>query len=136
LPFDLADLPGHRRYVEVKIAVTFDDPEVRSATLAVVAGADDGDGCEASTWGVGRHELAWKLVPREERSGIRPGGRRVTAMIESPLVSDVVTGTLDATARVSRQWLGTASVAAAAPRHPTRFTLGVVSGDFECTAPA
>jgi len=136
LPFDLQDLPSHRRYVEANIKMTFDDPEVRSVTLSRPASGGTREDSEIDTWGVGRHELAWKLTPRDERLGIRPSGRMVVAVLESPLASDVLTGTLDARVSISRRLLGSVSLAIAEPRQPARFALNVADGAFEYAAPA
>jgi hypothetical protein len=130
LPFDLEDLPGGRRYVETTVRMTFDNPDVRSLLLSPPSRgtAEDSD---IDTWGVGRRELTWKLTARSEQVGIRPSGRRVFAVLESPLACDQLTGTLDANVRFTRRLLGLASQSVAEPKRPLRFTLNVADGTFE-----
>jgi len=131
LPFDLEDLPGGKRYAEAKVRMTFDDPDVRSVVLSRPSPRDTDEDSDIDTWGAGRGELTWKLTAREARLGMRPSGRLVQAVLESPLSSDQFTGTLGATVRVLRMMLGWASQVEAEPRRPLRFALNVADGAFE-----
>jgi hypothetical protein len=131
LPFDLEDLSSGKRYAEATIRMTFDDPDVRSLVMSRPLSTDADEDNDIDTWGVGRSELAWKLTARDVRLGIRPSGRLVQAVLESPLSSDRITGTLGATARVLRTMLGWASQVDAEPRRPLRFVLNVADGSFE-----
>jgi len=130
LPFDLQDLAAGQHYVETTVRMIFDSPDVRSLLLARPSGRV-GDDSDINTWGVGRGELTWKLTARSERVGIRPSGREVLAVLESPLACDRLTGTLDAKVRFTRRLLGVASQAVAEPRRPLRFALNVTDGAFE-----
>lgn len=131
LPFDLQDLPGSRRYVEATVRMTFDDPAVGSLSLARPPSDGSPDDAEIDTWGVGRPQLTWKLTAKNERLGIRPHGRQVLAVLESPFGSDWLTGTLDASVCFTRQLLGQAIQSRADAKRPLPFSLNVVDGLFE-----
>lgn len=129
LPFDLEDLPSGRRYIEATVRMAFDD----SAVLAVAMSqppATAGQDCDLDTWGVGSPQLAWKLTARDAGRGIRPSGRQVQAVLESPSAAEQLTGTLDASARFTRRLLGVVSSDLAEPKAPLRFALNVGDGSF------
>jgi hypothetical protein len=131
LVFDLEDLPGGQRYLEATVRMTFDDPDVRSVMVSRPPAAGNGADSDIDTWGAGRGELTWKLTARDPRVGIRPSGREVHAVLESPLGSDRLTGALDARVRLLRRMLGLASEVVAEPKEPLRFALNVADGTFE-----
>lgn len=131
VPFDLEDLPGGRWYVEATVRMTFDDPEVRSLVLAQPSAREVGEDSLTDTWGAGRSELTWKLTARDERLGIRPSGREVQTVVESPLESDRLTGSLDARVRVMHRMLGLTTETVAEPKQPLRFVLNVADGEFQ-----
>jgi hypothetical protein len=133
LPFDLQDLSGGRRYVETTVRMSFDSPDVRSLALARSPAGEMAEDSDASTWGVGRSELTWKLTARSERLGIRPGGRLVLAVLESPNDRARLTGTLDASAHLSHRMLGVETRSVAESKRPLRFALNVADGAFEVT---
>jgi hypothetical protein len=124
LPFDLQDLPSYRRYTKATVRMTFDDAEVRSVRLTSEPDPD----AELITWGEGRAELTWQLAARD---GMRPGGRKVSAIVESPLAAEQLTGVLDARVEVARQLFGNVKITDARSMQPLRFTLDVVKGEFE-----
>ncbi|HEY1915539.1 MAG TPA: hypothetical protein VGH27_08185 [Streptosporangiaceae bacterium] len=134
LPFDLEDLPAGRHYVEATVRMTFDDPEVRSLVLSLLPSADGPEDSDTDTWGVGRGELTWKLAARNPRVGIRPNGRQVHALLESPMGTDRLTGSLDGTVRFIRRMLGLVSESIAEPKQPLRFVLNVADGAFAVAA--
>lgn len=130
-PFDLEDLDSGQRYVEATVRLTFDDPAVRSVSLGLPPLPDPVPDCLLTTWGIGQPQLAWKLAASDRRAGIRPSGRGVLAIVESPLASGQLAGTIDACAGLMRRVLGVDRAAAAEPKHPLRFRLGVPDGSFE-----
>lgn len=140
LPFDLKDLPTGRRYVEATVRMAFDAAEMRVTCgdadardiLGGLPSYRDADGdADVGTSGVGYSVLNWKLTPRDEERGIRPTGWQVSAVLESPLASPLLTGTLDGNVRFTRRWFDRVERATAEPRRPLRFILNVASGD--CT---
>jgi hypothetical protein len=131
LPFDLQDLAIGRRYVEATVRIAFDDPEVRS--LMLVRGQPVGlaDDSVLDTWGVGLSELTWKFTAKNDQAGIRPSGRQVLAVLESPLACGRLTGTLDSSVRFTKTMLGVVSQVVAQPKKPLKFVLDVTDGEFE-----
>ena len=127
----LQDLASGRWYTEATVRMTFTEPDVCAVRLSQQSPGSD---AEIGTWGVGRPELSWKLRARDEQSGLRPGSRTLLAVVESPLGSARLAGTLDASARFARRMLGMTSQAVAEPRRPLRFVLNVADGDFELVA--
>jgi hypothetical protein len=125
LSFDLQDLPRHRRYTKVTVRMTFDDPEVRSVRLA----SEPDPRVELVTWGEGREELTWQLTARDD--SMRPGGRKISTILESPLIAEQLTGVLDAKVEFARQVLGKVKITDARSMQPLRFTLDIVKGGFE-----
>lgn len=130
LPFDLQDLSAGRRYVAATVRMTFDNPEVRPLMLTQPPPVRPDEDSNIDTWGIGRAEAIWKLTARDERLGIRPSGRQVLAVLESPLAADQLTGILDAEVRFTRTVLGLASQPVARARPPLRYTLNVADGAF------
>jgi hypothetical protein len=124
LSFDLEDLPGSRRYTQATVRMTFDDPKVRSVQLT----GEPDPLAELVTWGEGREELTWQLTARD---GMRPGGRKVGTIVESPLAAQRLTGVLDAEVEVTRYVLGTVKTTNARTMDPLRFTLDIDSGASE-----
>jgi hypothetical protein len=124
LSFDLQDLPSHRRYTQATVRITFDDPKVRSVQLT----SEPDPSVELVTWGEGREELTWQLTARD---GMRPGGRNVGTILESPLIAEQLTGVLDARVEVTHQLLGKVKTTVARSMQPLRFILDIVGGDFE-----
>jgi hypothetical protein len=132
LPFDLEEPPEGCRYISTTVRMTFDTPGVLSRRLAVPSAEGDcTDDSLLNTRGVGRRQLTWQLTARSDLVGLRPTGREVLALIESPLASERLTGTLDANVRFIRRMLGVNRAATAEPRHPLRFALNVADGSFE-----
>jgi hypothetical protein len=131
LPFDLQDLAVGRRYVEATVRMAFDDPKVRSLVLTRDQPAGLADDSVLDTWGVGLSELTWKLTAKNDQTGIRPSGRQVLAVLESPLASGRLTGTLDSSVRFTKTMLGVVSQVVAEPRKPLKFVLDVTDGEFE-----
>jgi hypothetical protein len=129
VPFDLEDLPNGRHYTEAKVRMAFDDPDVRSVRLSRRTAEEPGQDSDLDTWGVGRSVLTWKLTARD-RVGIRPRGREVFAIVESPMGTDRLDGTLDGSVRIIRKMLGMANESLAEPRCPLRFVLDLDGGDF------
>lgn len=129
VPFDLEDLSSGRHYAEAMVRMAFDDPHVRSLSLSRRAAGGPSQDCELDTWGVGRSELTWKLTARDGL-GIRPRGREVFAIVESPMGTDRLGGTLDASVLIIRKMLGVRSEMAAEPKCPLRFVLDLDGGDF------
>lgn len=132
VPFDLQDLPSGRHYTEATVRMAFDDPDVRSLSLSWRTAGEPGQDSDIDTWGAGRSELTWKLTARD-RLGIRPRGREAFAIVESPMGTDRLGGTLDARVRIVRKTLGVASEMVAEPRRPLRFVLDLAGGDFAIT---
>jgi hypothetical protein len=130
LPFDLEDLAAGQHYVEATVRMTFDDPDVRSLTMSLPPSEDTSEDSKTDTWGVGRGKLTWKLAAKDPRVGIRPTGRQVRAVLESPLDTDGLTGSLDGTVCFVRRMLGMASRSVAEPKQPLRFALDVAAGAF------
>ena len=130
LPFDLEEPPDGCRYTETTVQMTFDSPDVRSLKLSRLAPAGIDDDSDLDTRGVGRPQLTWKLTARSAHAGLRPTGRQVVAVLESPAASEWLTGTLDASIRFTRRMLGVATRSSAEPRYPLRFALNVVDGTF------
>jgi hypothetical protein len=137
LPFDLEDLAGGRRYVAAKVGLIFDNDKVSSRGLSRPALLADGEAedSELDTWGIGRHELSWKLTARDVRAGIRPKGRALLAILESPVGTGRLTGTLDAEVSFIHSMLGVARRKTANPEVPLRFALNVDDGDFALDSP-
>lgn len=135
LPFDLEEPPDGCRYTETTVLMTFDSPDVRALKLsrpsAEETGGDRADDSLLDTRGVGRRQLAWKLSARDERSGLRPNGRQVQAVLGSPIDSGRLTGTLNVSVRFTRRVSGGMKRSTAQPRHPVRFALDVTDGTFE-----
>jgi hypothetical protein len=125
LSFDLQDLPRSRRYTQATVRMTFDDPAVRSVRLD----SEPDPRVEIVTWGEGREELTWQLTARDD--GLRAGGRRISTILESPLVARQLTGVLDARVEFARQVLGKAKITFARATQPLRFTLDIDKGDFQ-----
>lgn len=130
LPFDLQDLPAGRHYAEAEVRMAFDDPHVHSLSLSRRATSGPDQDSDLDTWGTGRGELTWKLTARDQ-FGIRPRGREVFAIVESPMGTDRLGGTLDGSARIVRKVLGRTREMVAEPQHPLRFVLDLEGGDFE-----
>jgi hypothetical protein len=128
LSFDLQDLPRRRRYTQATVRMTFDDPTVRSVRLD----SEPDPHVELVTWGEGREELTWQLTARDD--GMRPGGRKVSTILESPLIAQQLTGVLDARVEFARQVLGKAKITVARSMQPLRFTLDIDRGDFQFPA--
>jgi hypothetical protein len=135
LPFDLEEPPDGCRYISATVRMTFDTPGALSRRLAVPAAEGDctnrSDDSFLDTRGVGRRQLTWQLTARSNLVGLRPTGREVLALIESPLASERLTGSLDASVRFIRRMLGVDRTATAEPRRPLRFALNVTDGSFE-----
>lgn len=134
VPFDLQDLSAGRHYAEAVVRMAFDSQDVRSLSLSRRAADGPGQDSELDTWGVGRSELTWKLTARD-RLGIRPSGREVFAIVESPMGTDRLGGTLDARVRITRKMLGVTSEMTAGPKRPLRFVLDLDAGDFAIVDP-
>lgn len=134
LPFDLQDLTAGRKYVEATVRMAFDDPEVTSLELDREQPAGAADDSALDTWGIGLSRLTWKLTARNEQAGIRPSGRKVRAVLESPLAAGRLTGTLDSSVRFTRTILGRLSEVVAEPKLPLKFVLDVIEGEFEVVA--
>ena len=128
LPFDLEDLPIGRHYTEATVRMTFDDPLVCSARLPRLD-VQQGQDSERATFGGGRAQLSWKLTARDKQRGMRPGGRVVCAVVESPLSAGRLTGELDASVRFSRTTFGVTSEPEAKSKQPLRFVLDLLAGD-------
>jgi hypothetical protein len=139
LPFDLEEPPEGCRYIETTVQMKFDDTQVCSLRLSRPAangdGEDHADDSLLDTRGVGRQQLTWKLTARNELAGLRPRGREVLAVLESPLALHRLTGTLDAHVRFTRRLLDHVRTSTAEPRQPLWFALNVADGTFE-TGPA
>jgi hypothetical protein len=135
LPFDLEEPPDGCRYLETTVRMTFDSADVRSLRLALPQADGHGPGrpddSVLDTRGVGRQQLTWKLTARSMQAGLRPSGREVLAVVESPLASVRLTGTLDASVRFTCRLFGLDRKSTAEPRYPLRFTLNVADGTFE-----
>jgi hypothetical protein len=129
LPFDLEDLPVGRHYTEATVRMTFDDPLVRSVRPSRQDTDEAGQDSELATFGGGRAILAWKLTARDKQRGIRPSGRVVCAVVESPFSAGRLTGALDASVRFTRTMLGRTSESVAEPKQPLRFVLDLLAGD-------
>jgi hypothetical protein len=134
LPFDLEDLAAGRHYTEATVRMTFNGPGVRTLAMSLLPPAGGSEDSETGIWGVGRGELTWKLAARDPRAGIRPSGRHVQAVLESPLDTDLLTGSLDGTVRFIRRMLGMVNESVAEPKQPLRFVLNVIDGAFAFVA--
>jgi hypothetical protein len=134
LPFDLEVPPVGWRYTETTVRITFDNPRVLALRLSQPSAGGDGEGPAGdsvlSTFGVGRPELTWQMTAGNDQVGLRPSGREVLAVVESPLASVWLTGTLDASVRFTRRLLGIDRYSPAEPRRPLRFSLNVADGSF------
>ena len=133
LPFDLEEPPAGGRYLETTVRITFDSPEVRALRMPKLVASDGpepGGDRVLDTRGVGRSRLTWKLTARSEQAGLRPSGREVLAIVESPLSLERLTGTLDAQVQVAQRVRGRDRKTTAQPRYPLRFVLNVTDGTF------
>jgi hypothetical protein len=137
LPFDLEDLANGRRYTEVTVRLTFDDPGVGSRGLSRPEAGAQGTApdSELDTWGVGRNELTWKLSARDDRVGLRPRGRSVFAIIESPIDARRLAGSLDADVNFIHSIIGVDTKKKANPKNPLRFELDLADGEFTVCQP-
>jgi hypothetical protein len=138
LPFDLEEPPDGCWYTETTVKLSFDGPGVIAIELSrppAGTGESGADDSLLDTRGVGRQQLTWKLSARDEQSGLRPSGRAVRAVVGVPIAAEQLAGALDARIRFVRRESGTQKRSTAEPRHPLRFTLGLIDGTFE-TFPA
>jgi hypothetical protein len=121
LPFDLEEPPVKQRYIDATVRMVFDDEDVLSVTMA----GQTRPPATMRTWGLRRPELTWGLRVRDKGRGIEPGGHQAEAVVEFPMKTTVVTGSLDARAEVAREVLGITRHAHLEPRRPWRFVITV-----------
>ena len=124
IPFALDDLPEGHRYTEATVALALD----AASTVAVTLGADPEPPVEALTWGEGQRHLRWRLSVPDVRQGIRLGDHRIRAVVEYPLKTALLTGSLGATVQVTREVLDKTRHKQAGPKEPLRFTVNVEAG--------
>lgn len=131
MPFQLEDLDHRKQYLEASVRLRIDEPDVRSVCFLPPERPSDEAHVELTTGAVGLSEFAWRLLSTDQRLGVRSGGREFQAVMESPLTSATLSGSLDARVRYvkrSRRW--PESVEEAEPKRPLRFTLNVTDGAF------
>lgn len=130
LPAQLEELENGQYYVDTRIRMVFDQPDVRSVYL-VSPDSSDEPHVALTMSGAGLSELAWRLDGGDDDGpGIRAGGREFQAVIESPLSSGDVTGLLDARVRFVRRKGRWTRAREAEPREPLRFTMHISHGTF------
>jgi hypothetical protein len=130
LPFQLEHLEGRKHYVDAQVRITFDEPGVRSVQLIAPEQPPVETHVVLTTSASGLNALEWRLTSRDEKLGIRPGGREVQAIVESPLTYGPITGSLDASARYvtpTTRWVTSKD---ANPKQPLRFSLDLADGAF------
>jgi hypothetical protein len=128
-PFALDDLPEGHRYTEATLAVTLDT----ASAVAVALGADSEPPVEVLTWGEGQQHMRWRLSVPDVRLGIRLGDHRIRTVVEFPLQTSLLSGSVDATVQVTREVLDQTRHKRARPKAPLRFAVNVAEGWFEFT---
>jgi hypothetical protein len=135
IPFQLEDLGHRKQYLEASVRLTIDGPDVRSVLFVGPERPYEEAHVEVITGTAGLSEFAWRLLSTDERLGVRSGGREFQAVMESPLTSETLSGSLDARVRYvkrSRRWPD--KVEEAEPKRPLMFRLNVTDGAFEFVA--
>ena len=130
LPFELQFLQTGKSYVEAEIKLLFTTPDVQSVEFAPPDSPPLEPHVCLATTAIGQGELRWLMTSTRASLGLAVGGRQVHAVVESPLDADILTGTIDARAKVvsrSTRRLTSKEVWLKVPRS---FVLGVAKGTF------
>jgi hypothetical protein len=131
LPFELQFIQNGRFYIEAQIRLSFADPDVRSVLFPPPESPGLEPHVSFATSAVGHGDLAWLLTSTDAFIGIAVGGRQVQAVVESPISSATLAGTLDARAKVVSRTTRRFTSKEVRLKAPQPFMLNVRDGAFE-----